>query len=100
MKLTNAILAVGMTVGVAWAQNPDIIENTRNTMKAVQQKKEIDSNAALAASQSPSSKPSNAGGTMSSSKPASNAAAVAKTTKAPVTKQNASTTAKPAAVKS
>ena len=58
MKLTTGILILGMAAGSAWAQNPDIIENTRNTMKAIQQKKEIDSNAALAASQGQSAKPS------------------------------------------
>jgi len=51
MKLTTGILILGMAAGTAWAQNPDVIENTRNTMKAVVQKKAIDSNAALAASQ-------------------------------------------------
>jgi len=51
MKLTTAILVLGMTAGSAFAQNPDIIENTRNTMKALEQKKAIDSNAALAATQ-------------------------------------------------
>ena len=52
MKLTTGILLMGIAAGSAWAQNPDIIENTRNTMKAVEQKKAIDSNAALSASQS------------------------------------------------
>ncbi len=42
-------------LGASWAQNPDIIQNTKDTMKAVVRKKELDSNAALAAS--PSSKP-------------------------------------------
>src|SRR5689334_9157304 len=51
MKLTTGILVVAIAVGTAGAQNPDVIENTRNTMKAVEQKKEIDQNAALAASQ-------------------------------------------------
>ena len=51
MKLTTGILVLGMAAGTAWGQNPDVIENTRNTMKAVQQKKAMDSNAALAASQ-------------------------------------------------
>ncbi len=57
MKVTTGILALAMTAGAAWAQNPDIIENTRNTMKAVEQKKAIDSNAALAASQGQATKP-------------------------------------------
>jgi len=58
MKLTTGILILGMATGSAWAQNPDIIENTRNTMKAVVQKKANDSNAALAPASSPASKPS------------------------------------------
>ena len=64
MKLTTGILFLGMVAGTAWGQNPDVIENTRNTMKAVQQKKAMDSDAALSASQgsaanpaTPSSKP-------------------------------------------
>ena len=57
MKLTTGILLMGIAAGSAWAQNPDIIENTRNTMKAVEQKKAIDSNAALAYTASQSSAP-------------------------------------------
>ena len=71
MKLTTGILILGMATGSAWAQNPDIIENTKNTMNAVVQKKAIDSNAALAASQSPASTPS------ATSAPATKAAAPA-----------------------
>jgi Tfp pilus assembly protein PilP len=51
MKLTTGIVFLGMLAGNAWGQNPDVIENTRNTMKAVQQKKAMDSDAALASSQ-------------------------------------------------
>ena len=51
MKLTTGILFLGMVAGTAWGQNPDVIENTRNTMKAAQQKKAMDSDAALSASQ-------------------------------------------------
>jgi hypothetical protein len=47
MKLTTGILVLGMAAATAWGQNPDVIQNTRDTMKAVQQKKAIDSNAAL-----------------------------------------------------
>jgi Tfp pilus assembly protein PilP len=57
MKLTTGILLMGIAAGSAWAQNPDIIENTRNTMKAVEQKKAIDSNAALSYTPSQSSAP-------------------------------------------
>jgi Tfp pilus assembly protein PilP len=57
MKLTTGILVLGMAAGTAWGQNPDVIENTRNTMKAVEQKKAMDANAALAASQGQPAKP-------------------------------------------
>jgi Tfp pilus assembly protein PilP len=51
MKLTTGILFLGMVAGTAWGQNPDVITNTRDTLRAVQQKQAIDSNAALAATQ-------------------------------------------------
>jgi hypothetical protein len=51
MKLTTAIVVLGMAAGSAWAQNPDIIDNTRSTMRAVGMKKTLDTNAALSASQ-------------------------------------------------
>jgi len=56
MKLMTAILLLGFS-GAAWAQNPDVIQDTRTTMKLVQQKKALDSDAALAASQPNASKP-------------------------------------------
>ena len=93
MKLMSAILAVGIAAGAAWAQNPDIIENTRNTMKAVQQKKAIDSNAALAASQSPAP-----AATMNKPAASSVRPAMPKPSAQPAThavKQNASVAAKP-----
>jgi Tfp pilus assembly protein PilP len=57
MKLTTGILFLGMVAGTAWGQNPDVIENTRNTMKAVQRKKAMDSDAALSASQGSAANP-------------------------------------------
>ena len=57
MKLTTGILFLGMVAGTAWGQNLDVIENTRNTMKAVQQKKAMDSDAALASSQGTAANP-------------------------------------------
>jgi len=48
MKLKTGILALGMMVGMAWAQNPDVIDNTRNTLQNIQKKETIDQNAALA----------------------------------------------------
>jgi Tfp pilus assembly protein PilP len=73
-----------MVAGTAWGQNPDVIENTRNTMKAVQQKKAMDTDAALSSSQrnaaNPSVSPTQAGATgRVSSKPASVKAATSKT---------------------
>ena len=59
MKLTTGILIMGMAA-TAWGQNPDAIQNTRDTMHAVQLKKQLDSNAALAASQGATAKPASA----------------------------------------
>jgi Tfp pilus assembly protein PilP len=49
MKLRTGILALGVMVGTVWAQNPDVIQNTRDTLQNVQKKQVIDQNAALAA---------------------------------------------------
>jgi Tfp pilus assembly protein PilP len=61
MKLITGILALGVMVGGAAAQNPDIIQNTRDTLRNVQAKQTIDQNAVLAASgqqgSSPAAKP-------------------------------------------
>jgi hypothetical protein len=58
MKLTIGILAMGLAVGTAWGQNTNAIENTRNTMKALQQKQVTDQNAALGSSQPQPGNPS------------------------------------------
>src|SRR6266700_1242916 len=86
MKLMTAILLLGFC-GAAWAQNPDVIQDTRTTMKLVQQKKALDSDAALAASQPNASKPA-------PSQPAKAAPAKASPTSKPVTAPKAD--AKPA----
>jgi len=49
MKLKTGILIVGMALGTAWGQNPDIIQDTRSTLQNVQKKQTIDQNAVLAA---------------------------------------------------
>ena len=49
MTLRIGILLLGVMVTGAVAQNPDAIDNTRNTLQAVQKKETIDQNAALAA---------------------------------------------------
>jgi Tfp pilus assembly protein PilP len=51
MKLTTGILVLGMAAA-AWGQNADEVQNARDTMRAVQQKKQNDSDAALSGSQS------------------------------------------------
>ena len=48
MKLTTGIVFLGMVAGSAWGQNPDVINNTKNTLTNVQQKHAAESNAALA----------------------------------------------------
>jgi Tfp pilus assembly protein PilP len=47
MKLTTGIVALAITAGSAWAQNPAIIQNTKAALQGVQQQKTADSNAAL-----------------------------------------------------
>lgn len=59
MKLTTGILIMGMAA-TAWGQNPDAIQNTRDTMKSVQLKKQIDSNAALGDSKGGTPQPASA----------------------------------------
>ena len=57
MKLTTGIVFLAMVAGTALGQNPAVINNTRHTMQAVQQKKAADSNAALALSSRGASNP-------------------------------------------
>jgi hypothetical protein len=71
MKLITGILLAMMVAGGAWAQNPDIIQNTKNTMNAVAKKAEMEQNAALQAAGLPS-KP--AAGTAAKAVTASSAA--------------------------
>ncbi len=61
MKLMTSILLLGLAV-TAWAQNPDVTQDTRTTMKLLQQKKALDSDAALRASQGDGPKPAPAPG--------------------------------------
>jgi Tfp pilus assembly protein PilP len=58
MKLTSCILAMAMTMGAAWAQNPDAIDNARSIAKSLQQKQANDTNAALDAAGVPAAKQS------------------------------------------
>jgi len=76
MKLTTAIVVLGLTTGAAWCQAGNVIQNTKTALNAVQQKKTAESNAALQASQGQSSKPS--AGSGMTVKPAAVPAATAK----------------------
>lgn len=51
MKLIAGILLLGMTTGIVWGQNQNVITDTKSKLTAVQQKKTAESNAALAASE-------------------------------------------------
>ena len=70
MKLTTGILFLGMVAGTAWGQNPAVIDNTRNTLKPVQQKHAADSNVALAGSQGSAANPATPASSQPASKPA------------------------------
>src|SRR5579862_1746712 len=48
MKIRIGVLVLAALLGTAWAQNPDVIQNTRDTLQNVQKKETIDQNAALA----------------------------------------------------
>jgi hypothetical protein len=94
MKLTTGILFAALVAGTAWAQNPDIIDNTRSTMKAVQQKKEMDSNAALAASQGQAANPAASPSQKNAAKPAAPKAKVSRAESAPSPSRSAQSPAK------
>jgi len=47
MKLTTGIVALALTAGTAWAQNPAIIQNTKDALNGAQQKQAAASQAAL-----------------------------------------------------
>jgi Tfp pilus assembly protein PilP len=57
MKLTTGIVFLGMVAATAWGQNPNVINNTQNTLKGVQHKPAAASNAALASSQGGAANP-------------------------------------------
>jgi len=47
MKLMTGILALALTAGTVWSQNPAIIQNTKDALNGAQQKQAAASNAAL-----------------------------------------------------
>jgi Tfp pilus assembly protein PilP len=82
MKLTTGIVALAITAGTAWAQNPAVIQNTKNALQGVQQEKTAARNAALHGT--PSGKPSGAVPAKAGIVPAKAAVVPAKTAVAPV----------------
>jgi Tfp pilus assembly protein PilP len=97
MKLRTGIMLLAMTAGsAAWGQNPDVIQNTRDTMKAVGQKAEMDRSAALAASQS-QAKPAAGTAAATSPAPKPSAAPSAPAVAAPKPKSAAKPAARPKA---
>jgi len=83
MKLRTGILVLGLMLGAAWAQNPDIIQNTRDTLQNVQKKQGNDQSAALtAAGQKPAASKPAASTPAPQNKPAAQAPAAAATPKA------------------
>ncbi|HXZ33031.1 MAG TPA: hypothetical protein VEH30_12190 [Terriglobales bacterium] len=95
MKLKILILALIVMLGTAWAQNPDVIQDTRSTLQNVQKKQAIDQNAALSATgQATTPAPVNqsaASAKPAPSKPATNSAAAP----APQSQSTAAGAAKP-----
>ena len=79
MKRTTGILVCTLAAGMAWAQSPEIIQNTRAKMDTVQQNKTAASNEALGIKQ-PAAKDSHAKPTAT---PVKSSAAVVKTSAAP-----------------
>jgi Tfp pilus assembly protein PilP len=57
MKLTTGIVFLGMVAGTAWGQNPNAINNTRVTLKAVQHQPAVNSKAASASTQGGAANP-------------------------------------------
>jgi len=103
MKLTSGILSFGLLLGTGWAQNPDVIQNTRDTLQNVEKKQAIDQNHAFAAAgqASPASNPASATAKPTPSKPATaTTGATQKSAASPATKPAAGTNSsapKPAA---
>jgi len=105
MKLTTGILLLGLMLGTAWAQNPDVIQDTRDTLQNVEKKQTIDQNYALtAAGQATSPTTANQGSASAKptpSKPTTGTPAAAqKSVASPAAKPAASTSSsapKPAA---
>jgi len=73
MKLTTGIVFLGMVAGTAWGQNPNAINNTRDTLKTVQHQPAVNSKSALAPSQGVAANPAQpaSGPARHSAKPAS-----------------------------
>jgi hypothetical protein len=62
MKLTTGIVFLAMVAGTALGQNPAVINNTRDTLQAVQQKQTVALNVAVAATQGGAANPATPAG--------------------------------------
>ena len=60
MKLTTGILLLAVSAGAAWAQTPNILQNTKDKLNGAQQQRVAQENAALGGSQA-AAKPAPAG---------------------------------------
>ena len=90
MKMRNGVLVLAALLGTAWAQNPDVIQNTRDTLQNVQKKETIDQNAALAVA-GQATKPAPA--SQAAAKPAPSKPLTANSTTAATAKQATSSAA-------
>ena len=95
MKRTTGILVCTLAAGMAWAQSPEIIQNTRAKMDTVQQNKTAASNEALGIKQ-PAAKDSHA---KPAAVPVKSGAGVLKTNAAPAKSSTASVKASTASAK-
>jgi len=92
MKRTTGILVCTLAVGMAWAQNPQILQNTRTQLNAVQENNKAASNEALGIKQTPA-KSTAAKPAVVSSKPVAPSKAVSAAAKPTVTATKPATTA-------
>jgi len=96
MRFKTAILMLGITVGAARAQNPDVITDTRSTLQNVQKKQTIDQNAALAGAGQAPAKVTSKSAPVPASQPASSVKVVVAAAPKVVAKPAAKGKAKPA----
>ena len=102
MKLRMAVLLSAMLTGMAWAQNPDVIQDTRSTLQNIQKKQVLDQNKVLAAagSSSPTSPAKASGSSAVAQSSAKSATPATSASKAATTRHTAKVSARAAATDS